>query len=151
MCELRHGRKPQIFCNTFSEILRCLKCLFFSIVYFSTQRNTFFSFTRMVTNYLLFVVKIFVCALCCANLFFGFSISLISKTERISTLHCNKKKTFCQLLEETRVSLQKHFFLLLVHVFFSSNLSFFVVCSEVAATRTSAAGPPNHPGLVLKS
>ena len=69
----------------------------------------------MVTNFLLFVVKIFVCALCCANLFFGFSFSLISKTEQISTLHCNKKIIFAMLLE-TRVSLKKHYFLLLVHV-----------------------------------
>ena len=69
----------------------------------------------MVTNYLLFVVKIFVCALCCAIFFFGFSFSLISKTEQISTLHCNKKIIFAILLE-TRVSLKKHHFLLLVHV-----------------------------------
>ena len=69
----------------------------------------------MVTKYLLFVVKIFVCALCCANLFFGFSFSLISKTEQICTLHCNKKIIFAMLLE-TRVSLKKHYFLLFVHV-----------------------------------
>ena len=106
---------PYILCNIFSETLLCLKNIFFSIVYFSTQRNTLFSLTRMVTNYLLFVVKIFVCALCCANLFFGFSFSLISRTEQISTLYCNTKIVFAILLE-TRVSLKKHYFLLLVHV-----------------------------------
>ena len=47
---------------------------------------------------------------------FGISCSLISKTEQISTLHCNKKNFFCHLLEETRVSLKKHYFLFLVHV-----------------------------------
>ena len=82
---------------------------------FNTKKHSLFFLTRMVTNYLLFVVKIFVCALCCANLFFGFSFSLISKTEQICTLHCNKKIIFAMLLE-TRVSLKKHYFLLLVHV-----------------------------------
>ena len=96
----------------------------------------------MGTNYLLFVVKIFVCALCCANLWFGISISSISKTEQISTLLCNKKISFFFVIWRKKlVFLIRNFFLLLVHVFFSY-LSLTVVFSVVAMTRTLAAGHP---------
>ena len=81
------------------------------------------------------------CSLLCKSLlwnliFFDFK----NRTNFYTSLQ--QKKFFCHLLKETRVSLKKHFFLLLVHVFFFSHLSLIVVCSVVAATRTSAAGHP---------
>ena len=65
----------QNLCDIFSESLLCLKYLPICIVYFSTQRNTLFYLTRLATNYFLFVVKIFTCALCCAILLCGISFS----------------------------------------------------------------------------
>ena len=78
--------------------------------------------------------KIFVCALCCSNLFFGFSISLISKTEQIFTLHFFVWKffPFCNFCwKKPRASLLKNILLLLVYVLFS-HFSLTVVRSVVA-------------------
>ena len=108
----------QNLCNTFSETLLRLNIFSFLLSTFQRKETLSFLWTRMGSNYFLFVIKIFVCALCCANLWFGISISLISKNRTSSTLHCEKKNLFCQLLEETHVSQKKHYFLLLVHVFF---------------------------------
>ena len=96
----------------------------------------------MVTNYVLYVVKIFVCALCCANIRFGISFSWKTKTEQISTLHCSQKIVFATCWKKLVFLLRNTIFLLLVHVFFFSNLSLTVVCSVIAITRTLAAGLP---------
>ena len=155
LCELRIGRKHWSMSSLLPYLLLSLQFLYhifwnsslsqylvLSIVYFSTQRNSLsFLWTRMGTNYLLFVVKIFVCALCCANLLFGISISLISKTEQISALHCEQIFPFFAICWKKLVFLIRNFF----SSWFTSSFSYLsltVVCSVVAMTRTLAAGHP---------
>ena len=76
----------------------------------------------------------------CSNPFFGFSCSLISKTEQICTLHFFEKKTiFAIFVGKTSCFSEKT-------LFFSSwftplsHFSLTVLRSVVAMTRTSAAG-----------
>ena len=92
LCELRSGRKPRSlssllryllsslnFCVSYILRFSCLKYLFLSIVYFSTQRITLFSLTRMGTiisfscSKSLFVLSVVQISS------FGISCSLISK------------------------------------------------------------------------
>ena len=77
----------------------------------------------------------------CSNPFFGFSFSVISKTEQTTTLHFFVKIPFCNFCwQKPRASLLK----IVCSSWFTpfSHFSLTVLRSVVAMTRTSAAGHP---------
>ena len=82
---------------------------------FPTQRNTLFSLDKSGNKLSPFRGQnLCLCSLLCKSLIFS---DFKNRTNFCTPLQ-QKTNLFCHLLEETRVSLQKHFFLLLVHVFF---------------------------------
>ena len=111
LCELRHGRKPRSMSSLLHYLLVSLffwnilseKILLFWISFpfycptFQHKETLSFLWTECEHNISFFVVKnIFVCALCCSNLFFGFSFSFIFQKQNKFPhfIVSKKKKTF---------------------------------------------------------